>query len=249
MSDQDQNIFNKGSDTPGDQPEVADTVQSTVTGVDTIPNTTDYADLLKSIVREDGTQKYASVEDAVKALQSSQEFITTLKEENSQFKIELEKRQSAEEIFEQIKTTQVSGQPSDQTSEVDIVETIRQLVPEVIKNNEAKATAASNLNSVVTKLSDAYGDKADAEFYGKGKALGLNQDQMNELASTSPSAVFKMLGIEETKISHQTLNSDVNTQAMGNQNNVGAPNLKFPSGATGKDFASAWKAAGDAIED
>ena len=244
MSDQDDNIFNKEPTDP-----VVPSVEPVTPPVglkepgDTTPPVNQYVDLLASIIREDGTQKYASVEDVFKALTASQGHIQTLETDNATLKSEVESRQNAEDLFDKIKATQQNGQPSELVSEVDLIETIKQLVPETLQNLEANKTAATNLESVVTTLKSMYGDKADEQFYSKGAELGLNQEKMNELASTSPSAIFKMLGVETTKISQRNLESDINTVALNIQQNPDIPSLKIPQGATGKDFANVWRNA------
>lgn len=241
MSDQDPNIFNTDDQSiaPQDPPVVTPTVVK-----DDVPPVNTYSDLLTSITREDGTQKYSSIEDAIKALKSSQEHISTLEQEAISLKEEVSKRQSAEEILEKITSTSTTSQPALEEESVDVAEIVKQLVPQAINEMEARKTSEDNLKVVTSKLKDYYGDatKASEEFYSKGAELGFSNEKMNELAKESPTAIFKLLGVAE-QTQTQNLSSEVNTSALNQQPANPRAGLKIPTGATGRDFASAWKSA------
>lgn len=155
-------------------------------------------DLLREIKREDGTQKYSTVEDALKGQVHAQKTIFDLKNETKekdsklseleQKVAEIDALKAAVEALTQKKDEQTSVKPF---SEEDIQKQVSKAMLEV----RTKEMSEQNIKTVLTTLNDKFGDKAESEFYSKGQELGYTAEEMNALAASKPKAVFAILGL------------------------------------------------------
>lgn len=179
--------------------------------------------LLAGIKNERGEQKYKSVNDALKALNHSQNFIPQLQGQLeattgqlSDAKSQLAELESLKETVAKLtqKLTETPEKPSGkQISEEEIAEIVgRQLTA---KQQQEKAQA--NTRSVVEALASKFGDKASEVFYGKAQELGMTQEQINALAASAPQAVLTMFGVSSgvaQKQTHNPLSGSVNTESF-----------------------------------
>lgn len=166
-----------------------------------VPPNEPFADLLKSITNERGEQKYGNLPDALKGLQHSQQFIQQLKDETSSLKSELERlkselasRRSVEDAVAELtsrKAPQGTTNPQGLTEEA-----VADLVERTLSTRETVTQQKKNLQSVVNAMSQKFGNTAEQEFYTRANSVGLSAKQVNELAAQSPSAVFKLLGLD-----------------------------------------------------
>jgi len=194
-------------------------------------------------------KKYANVEAALASLPHAQEHITKLESENAQVREQLTRSKTAEEFLAEVKKTNtvetVEAQP---VPEVDL-SVVEQMVANTITANEAQKVAQDNTKAVVDKLTAHYGSKEKAEevYIEQATALGLGLAGLNQLAATSPDAVYKMLGLASGGSSNVHTTSTVNTEALGTQTKepVAAPTIM--AGATYKDSINAWNAAANAV--
>ena len=166
-------------------PEVQPTAQVTVNSAD---------QLLSSIVNEQGKPKYSTVEDALKGLLNAQAHIKTIQEENQLLREATTKAKTMEELVAALKPSpEVVPNPTPKTQEIDIEKVIEAKLSAL----ELKKREDANINTVVSKLKEVHGDKASEQFYADAAALGFDKATINDLAKKSPSAVFKLLGIQE----------------------------------------------------
>ena len=156
--------------------------------------------LLGMIKNEKGEQKYKNVQEALNALAHSQSYIPQLKNELTMTQEQLREAQEAANKIKELEqvvlqltqnNTPKANQPSGELSE----EKIAELVNATLAKTQAITTQKQNLDTVVNKVREVYGDKADEVFYNKAKELGLSNEQINNLAATSPTAALTMLGI------------------------------------------------------
>jgi hypothetical protein len=68
----------------------------------------------------------------------------------------------------------------------------------ILQEQETAKTKKANAKAVAQKFREMHGDKAEEVFYGKAKEMGLTKESINQLASTSPQAVFSMFGIQDS---------------------------------------------------
>ena len=64
---------------------------------------------------------------------------------------------------------------------------------------EQVAARTKNIDAVTSAMAEKFGEKAEEEFYKKGAELNLSQDELNNLAGTSPAAVLALFGTGSTK--------------------------------------------------
>jgi len=209
------------------------------------PEPVEVPEILKEITNEDGTPKYASVEDGLKALVNAQEHIKTLESENSTFREDLSKRQTTEELLEQIKNQSQPDSRQDPSSNEGIdLASVAELVDKQLSVREVARSTANNQKMVVTKLQEHFGDKAMEVFIAKADELGLGQQTLEEISGKSPQAV---LAYFELKPSTAVPKSDGTINTDNLQPNDTPVDAKVPYGANSKQLVNAWKAAGELV--
>jgi len=157
-------------------------------------------------------KKYKTVEDVYKAFPNAQNHIATLEAENRAIKEELQKRKSAEELLNDIQNNlNATGITTPERNQnVDISQIVRQ----EIERKYSEDTKTTNQIAVVNKFKEAFGDKAETMFINIATEMGVPVESLNQLAATSPMAVFKLAGIDGKTVSNTrngALESDVNT--------------------------------------
>lgn len=193
----DQSIFGENQNT-GTNPN-----QQGAPGGDTsVPSNPDLGNLLAGIKNERGEQKYKNVEDALKALQHSQEYIPNLKTELEKRDAELERlRQETAKInsLEQtlLELTQNKNSNTEQPPKGLSEEDIAHLVSGQLTKLQQEAVQTTNLDAVVTAVKSKFGDKSEEVFYNKAKELGMSAAEINALAAKNPKAALKLLGLDD----------------------------------------------------
>lgn len=190
-------------------------------------------------------KKYATVDDALKSVPHAQNHIKTLTEELQVAKQELEKRRTAEQLLDEIKSgfKQVE---SPSTSPIS-PDSVAQMVEQALTKQQQEIVSAKNVQQVTSSFSEKFGDKAEEIYIALAQENGLSVAQMNMLSKTSPAAVLKLAGLTATQ-SHVVgkIDSSVNTSSMaqGNKSDLSA---RVKAGASTKDLVNAWKIAGQKI--
>lgn len=197
-------------------------------------------------------KKYQSVEEALKSVPHAQKHISTLEAENARIKAELESRRSTEELLAEIRSGIVPAGVTPTQTGLDPTQ-IEDVVTTLLERKEAALKAKTNINSVVSKFTEVFGDrvKAEEEYNKLAESAGLDVPTLNRLAATSPEAVLKLAGMSGTvnhALSPSKPSSTVNTTAL----NSGQPqtlSAKVPLyGASTKDVTAAWRAAGEIVK-
>jgi hypothetical protein len=178
-------------------------------------------------------KKYASLADAHKAFPHAQQHISTLEAENARIKAELEKRKTAEELLQDIQNGLTQKIP--ETTEIPSISAndISQLVRTEMERKATEDSAKQNQIAVVQEFTKKFGDKAQSEFEKIAAELGVPVTSLNQLASTSPKAVFKLAGIDVTPKNTQsgTIQSDVNLAATTTKSDVNSVRVALNGGA------------------
>ena len=195
---------------------------------------------VKSLVGEG--MKYATPEDALQSIPHAQSHIEKLEEELASVREDLIKRKAVEDVLQEINKT-----PSESVSEPQITqEQLDALIESKLATKESMAIAKANTNEVVSKFVDVYGDKDKAQevYTQKAADLGIPVDTINNLAATSPKAVYELFGISPTKESAPVkLNSNVNSEAaINNARAPVAPKSVMGQSTHAADIA-AWRAS------
>ena len=191
-------------------------------------------------------KKYKSVEDALKSVPHAQKHIQALEEENARVKEELEKRRTAEELLDEIRNGITPTTPGQQAPVGIDPEQLETTLNVLLSRKEAAKTASANINLVVEKFTALYGDKTKGEeaFYNLAAESGLDPNALNQLAATSPNAIFKLAGFDLKKDPPVGKpNSTVNTQSLNQGKPEGQSAKVKMVGASTKEVTQAWKNA------
>jgi len=171
--------------------------------------TDELATLLGNIKNERGEPKYKTVQEALKALQHSQEYIPSLKSKTDELQAQLEQAQAQaarvtalETVVQQL--TQRNDPPQNTNAPGLSEEQIAELVNRTLTKTQQENLQRSNLESVVSTMKQSFGDKAEEVFYNKAKELGLSIAEFNGLAAKTPKAVLELIGIGKTRESVST---------------------------------------------
>jgi len=196
-------------------------------------------------------KKYKNVEDALKSVPHAQAHIDRLEEELSTLREQAAKSKTIDEVLEKIDATKTSEQAHQQVQELDVDEIIKRAKEGVVNDLSAQEVAAkeqANVDVVINKMSEVYGEKAEEAFIKAAQDSGLTVEAMNKLAAQSPSAVFKLTGVgSKTDGTPVPSNGSVNTDSFNNGQDEDL-NIKVPTGATSKDLTTAWLNAGKSIQ-
>lgn len=206
-----------------------------------------YLDLLAGIKNEQGLPKYATVDEALKALAHSQAYIPEVKNQLSQreqelaaLRAELEQRQSIEDVVSRLATQNQPAPVADQPNTSGLDESaVMKLVQQHLEQREAATVAQANLQQVDTTLRAKFGDRAGEVVAQRAAELGLTPKALGELSSKSPQAVlalFNATGAPAPKPSFSSINIPATNQP--DQPPLERPAKSLLSGASMKDQAA-----------
>ena len=218
------------TETPVQEP-TKETVQQ-----DTQPKTFEIPTEAQELVGEG--KKYQSPEDALKSVPHAQKHIETLESELASVREELTKRQTTQELIDELKSGVQTPAQTVQSGELN-QDNVMDLVNQTIATREANAKAESNAKSVAEKFTEQYGDKAEVTYNSIAKELNLSVKQLNELAATSPTVVLKAAGLSAVKAPVASSSGDINTEALSQQAKPTELSAKVEGGST-KDLLAAW---------
>lgn len=142
-------------------------------------------------------KKYATPEDAVRALAHASNHISTLEGENAGYKTKLEKASTVEDILS--KMTQHKDVTGTDTGAADQATTapsqeqpnVEELVKQMMSQQQSEQAAAANRDKVVNALKSQFGGKAGEVWDAAEASLGVDLDS---LCASSPQAALKLLG-------------------------------------------------------
>lgn len=176
-----------------------------------VPSASPYADLLGSIKNEQGMQKYATIEEALKGLANAQDYIPQVKtqlsakeQEAAELRAELDKRKSLEEMIAALQPKQPEVpvvEPTSQPSQGLSPEAVQQLVMQQLSQAKVKETQDSNISKVRSALVSKYGEKAQEVATARASALGMSMEQLSSLSASSPDAVLALLDASSAPVS------------------------------------------------
>lgn len=160
-------------------------------------------------------KKYASVDEVHKAFPHAQQHISALEAENARIKAELEQRKSAEDVLRDIQEGLANKSVVTPTAPTTNVQDISTIVRQEMERKTYEDVAKQNQLNVVQAFTNKFGEKAQVHFEKLATELGVPIASLNQLAATSPMAVFKLAGFDQAKPNTQsgTLQSDINLSA------------------------------------
>jgi hypothetical protein len=197
------NIFEGGDPTPPVTPETPAVTPPT-------PSADPALDLLGNIKGDDGQPKYKDVPTALSALQHSQEYIKQLKAELEETKTKAAQAMTMEQVLAAINKPEAPPTNSAPSSPGLTAEDVMRILTE----KERAEAAKLNTRKVAQRFKEVHGEKAEEAFYTKASEMGLSKEAVNQLAATSPEAVFSMFGMKGGGAPAPTTPSGINTTNM-----------------------------------
>ncbi len=198
--------------------------------------------LLADLKNEDGTQKYKTLEDALKAAAHAQDHITKIEGENAELKEKGNASDKLDELLKAVKESKGSGD-GEKIPPTMNPEDVLSIVKEYFDDTKAADSRQGNIDTVVKAFKDRYGKDAKEKLYGKADDLGFSRKEINSMIAENPNAALKVLGIEaKQKEPKDTL---VNQGSFGTEQFRGNPDPKPKSvmGATKQgELVDAWRA-------
>lgn len=192
-------------------------------------------------------KKYQSVEDALKSVPHAQKHIQTLEAELAAAREELTKRKTTEELLDEIKS---GVQPKENPQGVELdQDKLLQLVNQTLEFKERQKQAKSNASQVASKFTEKFGNQAEVVYKNIALENGLTEQQLNNLAASSPNVVLKLAGLTEAKITPVSKpTSSINTESLNQKVDPSTLSARVKQGATTKDLVNAWKIAGEKVK-
>lgn len=163
-----------------------------------------YKDLLASIKNEQGQQKYATLEDALKALQHSQEYIPQLKTQLTEkerqaveLQAKLEQAGQLEDVVSRLTAQNKTQAQEDKPLASGLSEeAVAKLVQQQLEQVRIQEQTASNTAQVQQALLARYGDKTKDVVAQKAAELGLTPQELGVLSSQKPQMVLALFNAQ-----------------------------------------------------
>lgn len=159
-----------------------------------------WVEQLASITREDGSPKYETVEDALKALKASQEHIARIEADNAQLASKAQENITLQDTIKRLSgnmnndekpvlKTPADGGQSDEAA----AELVKKILNQTLTERDQVTTAVNNVKQVQEALIAKYGmEKAREVIASKAKELGTTSDQLKNLSASNPKLVLEL---------------------------------------------------------
>lgn len=187
-------------------------------------------------------RKYSDVSKALESIPHAQSHIDRLEEELAQTRAKLESASSVEETLRNFANQKEQETPTSQPVDLN---KISELVDQRISAQQQEKIQQGNVREVVDALSRQFGNKEKAEtaYRTKAQELGVDVSYLNNLAASSPKAVFAIFGSEAKPSSQEFSKSTVNTEAFRSTETQQKPIKSVMHGASTSELVNAWRAA------
>lgn len=130
-------------------------------------------------------------------------FVERLKQENAGIRNELNSRVKMEEFLDKLNSFQKPQSPDAGQQPPDQAKVEAGLKPEdvlrLLDQREQLSKATQNVNKVQVHLQETLGPNYATKLKQVADSLGLSKEHINNLAATSPEALYKVLGLEAGK--------------------------------------------------
>lgn len=158
---------------------------------------------LEALVGED--KKYKTVEDLARSKFEADRFIKQLTTEAAEMREVIGKSQTMEDIKTQILASinqeNTQRQPPETPPEPEKVDSanLENMISQLLMKKEAEKKALSNREKVTKALEDKFGADAQIVLNQKARELNVSLDYLAKIANDSPSAFFKLVGIDSAQ--------------------------------------------------
>jgi hypothetical protein len=206
--------------------------------------------MLAGIRNEHGEQKYRTLDDALKALKHSQEYIPQLTTKLAQQEAELLSAKSAASKVEEIERTlqALTQQKTEAITNANpgiSAEQVADLVNQTLTRKQQETIAQSNITSVVANLQAVYGTEAEKVYNAKAQEFGMTVAELNALAAKTPAAVLNLIGVKKGQSPGSPVHGSLNAGGFAPKPNskIGRNETIVSIGATSHELAQEWQNA------
>lgn len=169
--------------------------------IDDLPTIDENKNYLEELVGEG--KKFSDPTALARGKYEADLFVERLKQENLGLRNELNSRVKMEEFLDKLNTSSQQKSPDAGQQPSDLDKGTPGLKPEdviqLLDKREQQKAASQNVNRVKERLQETLGPNYANKLKQVAQDLGLSTDNLNSLASTSPDAFFKVVGIETKK--------------------------------------------------
>lgn len=206
-----------------------------------------FADQLAAIKNEDGLQKYASVDEALKGAANAQTYIPQIKGELATkdatiatLQAELDKRASVEDVVSRLTAPTPQEPPATVTpaAAAGLDEDAAFKLFEKLSEQKERASALfNNRQKVSDALNAKFGENLGSEMAAKAAQLGTTPKALGDMASENPDVVLALFSTTAAPVAGLT-NTSHNIPPVNPDNEpLKAPTKSLLSGSTSKEQA------------
>lgn len=174
------------------------------------------------LVGED--KRYKDKDAAAKALVEKDKFIEQLKREAAEARDAAIKAGHEQEFLKRLEeVTRKSAEPQNppvERREEPAVTVKPEDVEKIIEEREAKKEAQANLDGVVSRLQELFGNDWRSRVQTKAKELGVSTQFLTDVATKSPKSFYATMGISDDT---PAVAGDAFAPPKGNVNPVAVP--------------------------
>lgn len=150
-------------------------------------------------------KKFKEVKDLARGKVESDRYIDILKKKNDELIKELNTRTSLDTFLDQMKAQKETNshvaepvQPNGQQTQALDDSSLEAKLNDLLARREAQRTQETNVDKVTRVLTEQYGNDAQLVINHKAQEVGMSPKELQQLASRSPQAFFKLVGVSES---------------------------------------------------
>lgn len=159
------------------------------------------------------------VEAARKKIESADEHIRRIEEENAKMRDELNKAKTLEDVIAAMKPNTTSEEPKTPATNT---EDVASLVERMLVETRRKEKAAANLEVADKEMKKIYGEKAKDMVIAKAEELGLGIKTITDIAAQSPAAFMQLFKSQQSE--------SVESSNKGTQSSTAMPDGSIKEG-------------------
>lgn len=172
-----------------------------------------FAHILETIKRDDGSQKFDKVDTALNSIQPKDDHIKAIEAENAKLKEDIAKFGSQEDILKKFLENRDPVEDATPAAAQLDKGTMSEMLADMLDKRDAANTATVNVTRVAQELANTYGAKATEVMSAKAKEMGISEEFLKDIIAKSPEAGMELLGIKQTdKAPAQKLSGSQNTE-------------------------------------
>lgn len=167
----------------------------------------DFSSMLATITREDGTQKYGSVEDALKSIPYKEQHLSKIEKENQELRNKLEElnnkvlevnanQELVELLKKQVEEGNTKKSAADGTEAVDlnnVLANVNSIVEEKLQKAETEKIAQQRLDEFLRKAQNQYGANWEKELELKATENNMDAVTLQAMVISNPVAATNLI--------------------------------------------------------